>query len=186
MKQTTLWGAVAAAATLLSAQGAFAQQVKVESEPSYNGTTTEVKSPAATTRVSTSPNGSVVTVTVDNEKVAFEEDSQPQMIGGRVMVPLRGVIERLGGNVLYEAKTKVITGANANTNSQFRMRVGSNEVIVNGENKMLDAMPRVIAGTTYVPLRFVSEALGADVSWDNATRTVTIEAAGSQAKVKAG
>lgn len=148
---------------------------------------TTVVTSGGKTQVTTQDNsGSVITVTVDNNPVTFEEASQPRMIGGRVMVPLRGVVERLGGNVLYDGKTKVITGAHAQTSNQFRIRVGSNEALLNGKNMSLDAPPRVIAGTTYVPLRFVSEALGADVDWDGARRTVIISAAGNTAEVKTG
>jgi hypothetical protein len=186
MKQTmsTLAAALIAASTCVA--GTAHAQTSVTTEPTQQGHVTEIKTPDTTTRVSTSGAGSVISVSVNDQNVQFAENQAPRMVGGRVMVPLRGVIERLGGSVLYEAKTQVITGANAQTGSQFRMRLGSNEVVVNGENKTLDARPQVIAGTTYVPLRFVSEALGAEVAWDNATRTVTIEAAGNTAQVKAG
>lgn len=139
-----------------------------------------------TTTVTTTPDGSVITVTVNNDPVTFAEESQPRMIGGRVMVPLRGVVERLGGNILYDPKSKVITGAHPGTSNQFRLRVGSDEALLNGKNMSLDAPPRVIAGTTYVPLRFVSEALGAQVAWDSARRTVIISADGNTAEVKTG
>lgn len=137
-----------------------------------------------TTTITRNPDGSVITVTVNNEPVVFAEASQPRMMSGRVMVPLRGVVERLGGNILYDAKTKVITGAHPGTSNQFRLRVGSDEALLNGKNMMLDAQPRVIMGTTYVPLRFVSEALGAAVEWNGATRTVIISADGNTAEVK--
>jgi hypothetical protein len=107
------------------------------------------------------------------------------MFGGRVMVPLRGVIEKLGGTVLYDAATQVITGANPATNSQFRLHVGSTDALANGQTVSLATPPVVVDGTTYVPLRFVSEALGAHVAWDEDHHAVTIMAAGSRATVSA-
>jgi hypothetical protein len=147
--------------------------------------TTVVNPPAgSTTEVTDTKDGkTTITVTVDNKPVGFE-DAPPRMLGGRVMVPLRGVVERLGGNIKYEPETKVITGAHGETEKQFRLRLGSNEALVNGKKQALDAPPRVIAGVTYVPLRFVSEALGADVRWDNARHSVTIMTSGLAAEVK--
>jgi len=141
-----------------------------------------------TTTVTTAPNGdaTTITVTVNNKPVVFSDQGRPRMFGGRVMVPLRGVVEQLGGNVLYDASSQVITGAHPGTSDQFRLRVGSTQALVDGKTVSLDTPPRVVAGTTYVPLRFVSEALGAQVSWDNPNHTVVITAAGNQATVSTG
>jgi hypothetical protein len=108
------------------------------------------------------------------------------MIGGRVMVPLRGVVERLGGTIQYDNKSRVITGGHEANNKQFRLRVGSADSLVNGAQMSLDAPPRVFNGVTYVPLRFVSEAMGAQVMWDNTKRTVVIQAGDNVAEVKTG
>ncbi len=141
-----------------------------------------VTPPGSTTRVTTTPRGdTVITVTVNNKPVAFEATRRPMMMSGRVLVPLRGVIERLGGNVQWDPKNRVVTGAHAAANRQFRIRVGSNEALVNGETMALDSPPRIANATTYVPLRFVSEALGAQVRWDNAKRSVVITAPGGEA-----
>ncbi len=150
-------------------------------------TRTTVTAPAnGTTEVRTAPNGdTVITVTVDKKPVAFT-DAPPRMIGGRVMVPLRGVVENLGGTIQYDAKSKVITGGHEDNGKQFRLRVGSSEALVNGTKMSLDAPPRILSGVTYVPLRFVSEAMGAHVSWDNVKHSVMIEAAGNVAEVKPG
>lgn len=165
-------GAYLAIAALPAAQA----QTKVEVKPSAGSTTTEV--------TDTRDGQTTITVTVNNEAVAFEGSAQPRLFGGRVMVPLRGVVERLGGNIKYEAATKVINGAHPNLEKQFRLRVGSTEALVNGQTQVMDTQPRVVAGITYVPLRFVSETMGADVRWDAARRTVVIMANGQAAEVK--
>ncbi len=161
-----LAAAAAALANLTCATAARAQN-----------TTRVVTPPGSTTRVTTTRSGDqIITVTVNNQPVAFAERRAPVMFGGRVFVPLRGVIEKLGGEVKWEPATRVITGAHAGTEKQFRLRVGSTDALVNGKNMTLDAPPRVVNGTTYVPLRFVSETMGARVTWDNDRRTVVITA----------
>ncbi len=126
---------------------------------------------------STDDSGQKITVTINDEPVVFEQTSRPIMLGGRVMVPLRGVTEKLGGTVLYDDATRVITGAHPATGNQFRLRVGSEDALLNGKEMSLDTPPQVINGTTYVPLRFVSEALGAKVHWESQQHSVIIRVA---------
>lgn len=152
----------------------------------YAQTTRVVTPPGSTTRVRTTPSGDqVITVTVNNQPVRFAA-APPMMLSGRVMVPVRGVFERLGGNVLWDPKARVVTGARAKSSDQFRLRVGSREALVNGQTTTLDAPPRIVNGTTYVPLRFVSEALGARVVWDSARRAVVITSDGASAAIIEG
>ncbi len=154
--------------------------------PAGAQTTKVVTPPGSTTQITTTPGGDqVITVTVNDEPVEFTS-ARPLMLSGRVMVPVRGVFERLGGQVLWNPRERVVTGARAESNDQFRIRVGSNEALVNGNNVALDAPPRIVSGTTYVPLRFVSEALGANVVWDNAKRAVIITSDGAATTVNTG
>lgn len=51
------------------------------------------------------------------------------------------------------------------TGADIRLTVGKHEVVINGETRSLDVPPRVERGTTYVPLRVLSEGLGAYVAW---------------------
>ncbi len=176
MKTNPLCAALCAASTII------ALSLPVASARAQDQTTT-----VTTKTVTRKPDGSsVINVTVNKESVNFAETARPVMLSGRVMVPLRGVVERLGGNVLYDAKSKVVTGAHEGTSNQFRLRVGKPEALLNGKQMDLDAPPRVIAGVTYVPLRFVSEAMGAEVTWDKTRNTVVIEAGDRQAEVKTG
>ena len=54
------------------------------------------------------------------------------------------------------------------------MRIGDRTARVNGANIPLDVPAMIIQGSTMVPLRFMSEALGADVNWQAHTNTVRI------------
>jgi len=188
MKQRILESTVGATlvAALLLIAAAHTPAARAQGAVVTDGNGTTVAAPAdSTTKVHTNADGdTVITVTVGSDPVTFEANARPRMIGGRVMVPLRGVVEKLGGTIKYDAASHVITGGHGDTGSQFRLRLGSNQALVNGKDATLDAAPRAFGGVTYVPLRFVSEALGAHVSWDNAKHSVLIEAGGDAAEVK--
>jgi len=89
---------------------------------------------------------------------------------GRVFVPLRGVFENLGATVVYQDGTINAQGHGRSVS----LHVGSTQAMVNGQSEMLDVAPFIIGASTYVPLRFVSEALGASVNYDGNNRIVAL------------
>lgn len=109
-------------------------------------------------------------VVVDGQLMRF--DQSPIMAGGRVLVPLRGVFEHLGATVFWNPATNVVTAQRGDT--QVQLAIGSRQATVDGRVVFLDVPATIVGGRTLVPLRFVSEAMGAQVDWDNATRVVTI------------
>ncbi len=111
-----------------------------------------------------------IRVIVNGEELAF--DVPPVEVGGRLLVPLRGVFERLGATVLWEPAAQRITATTATRKIELVM--GRREAAVDGKMVILDTPPMSVGGRTMVPLRFVSEALGAYVQWQAATRTVLI------------
>jgi hypothetical protein len=113
-----------------------------------------------------------ITVIVNGQQVQF--DQPPLERQGRVFVPLRGVFENLGASVVYDNGT-----INATDNgTMVQLHIGSTNATVNGNTEQLDVAPFEIGSRTFVPLRFVSQALGASVDWDNNTSTVTIASSG--------
>lgn len=96
----------------------------------------------------------------------------PTQIGGRVMVPLRGVFEALGATVDFDGATSTIFAVRGDT--QIQLQLGSTQASLNGLPRTLDVPAQARGGRTLVPLRFVSEALGADVKWNDSLRTVSI------------
>jgi hypothetical protein len=96
----------------------------------------------------------------------------PTLVSGRTMVPLRGIFESLGAQVDWDASRRTITATKDATNVQ--LAIGDYRATVNGQIIHLDAPAMILRGSTMVPLRFVSEALGADVKWFAATQTVSI------------
>jgi hypothetical protein len=101
----------------------------------------------------------------------------PQERAGRIFVPLRGIFEQLGASVVYQ---NGLINAQGNGRS-VSLHIGSNQATVDGQSQTLDAAPFVIGASTYVPLRFVSQALGAGVNYDATNKIVALSNAGSGA-----
>jgi hypothetical protein len=96
--------------------------------------------------------------------------------GNRTLVPVRAVAEAMGGTVGWDPVTRtasVTVGSNT-----LELTLGKNTALFNGTATPIDTDPKVlpliINGRTMLPLRFVVESLGADVSYDQATKTITI------------
>ena len=113
-----------------------------------------------------------VTIVVNGQTVNF--DQPPLERAGRVFVPLRGVFERLGASVVYASGQINATGNGRN----ISLHIGSNQASVNGAPVTVDVAPFLVGARTLVPLRFVAQALGATVDYNNGNRTVSINNAG--------
>jgi len=101
----------------------------------------------------------------------------PQERAGRIFVPLRGIFEQLGASVVYQGG---IINAQGNGRA-VSLRIGSTQATVNGQVQNLDVAPFVVGASTYVPLRFVSQALGAGVNYDAANKIVALTGAAAPA-----
>ena len=93
------------------------------------------------------------------------------------------VLTYVGGN--YNADKKIFTAyvdepgnyvllADADV-QKIELQIGDKASTVNGRTVMNDVAPIIVNDRTMIPLRFVSEALGAQVDWNEAARTVTIK-----------
>jgi hypothetical protein len=113
-----------------------------------------------------------VTVVVNGQAMNFTQP--PIERAGRVFVPLRGIFEQLGASVVY-SNGQINATAHGRTVS---LNIGSTNATVAGEPATLDVAPFIVGSTTFVPLRFISQALGASVNWNDSTSTVTISGRG--------
>jgi hypothetical protein len=111
-----------------------------------------------------------VQVFVEGEPVAF--DQPPIIEGGRVLVPLRGIFEKMGATVEWRPTTRMVVAARGNT--LVELTIGSRIAQVNERPITFDVPAMILRGRTLVPLRFISESLGARVDWHPAARTVLI------------
>ncbi len=112
-----------------------------------------------------------IKVYVTGNQVNF--DSQPQIVNGRTMVPMRAIFEALGSTVEWEDATKTITAKSGA--KMITLKIGSDKMNVTGNEITLDAAPFISGGRTLVPVRAISEALDCAVSWNDKERTVQVE-----------
>jgi hypothetical protein len=109
--------------------------------------------------------------------VAKTLDSPPVIKNGRTLVPIRAIIEALGGVVGWDgtARKATVTLGSATV----ELWIGKSAAKVNGVSTLIDpanakVVPEIINGRTMLPVRFVSENLGCSVLWADATKTITI------------
>jgi hypothetical protein len=107
-----------------------------------------------------------------NDREIFFKDAKPFIEKGTTMVPVRGVFEELGATLEWDGKTETVTAKRFD--AHIELTVGKLVARVNGEINTLPKAPVNINGRVYIPLRFVSEALGAQVGWEQKTHTVSI------------
>jgi hypothetical protein len=99
-------------------------------------------------------------------------DVPPGIRNGVAVVPIRFVTAHLGYATSWDATTRqaVISG----NGKLITLRAGCRSVTVNGAARSLTRPAELTGGRVMVPLRFVSEALGAQVAWDGAKRQISI------------
>lgn len=103
--------------------------------------------------------------------------AEPIFNNGVTMVPFRGIAEALNIQVQWNAKQQTIT-ANQTVSAgskQVILQLQKKEALVDGRSEQLAAAPFAKNSTTYIPLSFFSKQFGAQVSWNQTTKVVSIE-----------
>jgi len=104
--------------------------------------------------------------------VELEFDVPPILENGRTLVPMRAIFEALGAVIYWNAEEQTVSAGRGDV--ALAIQIGNPWANVNNSPVALDVPPKLVDGRTLVPLRFISETLGAVVSWDPDTYTVTI------------
>ncbi len=112
-----------------------------------------------------------ISVVMEGEKLVF--DTVPVIKNDRVMVPMREIFEQLGAMVKWDGE-KGRVEALFGDGTHILLSIGSDVAYKNGIGQQIDTVPFIQDDRTMVPVRFVSEASGAGVSWVADTRTVKI------------
>lgn len=101
------------------------------------------------------------------------KNTTPVIVNGKTFVPIRAIIEIMGGTITYIAKEqKLIVELNGKT---IEFWINSKTTKVNGVEKIADVAPFVsTTGRTMIPLRYVIENLSFDVVWDGPSQSITI------------
>jgi YVTN family beta-propeller protein len=99
-------------------------------------------------------------------------DAPPFIQNGRAFVPVRYLADALGAQTSWDAATRTVTLAKGDTT--IGMTIGSATLTVNGVTSWMDVAPVIKGGRTFLPGRWVAEAFGCTVSWDEAIQTITV------------
>jgi len=115
------------------------------------------------------------TMTVDSARVVL--DAPATLLEDRTLVPLRPLVEHLGGTISWNAKTRQVTLKARGTT--IVLTIGKSIAFVNDKPLAIDpknskVVPLISSGRTLLPLRFVAENLGLQVGWDAKARTITV------------
>ena len=110
-----------------------------------------------------------IKVVLDNNPI----NAEATIVEGRTLVAVRGVFENMGYNINFDANTK--TATISNEKNVIKLTNGNTYFTLNDNIITPDVPQQIINGRFMLPLRAISEAINADVSWDNNTKTVSIK-----------
>ncbi|RIE06915.1 stalk domain-containing protein [Candidatus Cryosericum terrychapinii] len=127
----------------------------------------------------------VITLTIGNPNITVNgtprpidsSGTTPVIVAGRTLLPIRAVVEAIGGTIEWDATTRTVTiVAGAVT---MGLTIGNRMATVNGTILPIDStnatvVPLIVGGRTMLPVRFVGEQLGGTVEWSATTRTATL------------
>ncbi|MGN0108334.1 MAG: cyclophilin-like fold protein [Hominilimicola sp.] len=113
-----------------------------------------------------------MTVNERQEEIDPGNETSPVIINGRTMIPVRAVVEAIGGVVYWDSETHTVTLQYADSN--IKLKIGNTDVFLNDELNSLDTAPVIINDRTLLPIRFIMESFGFKVKWKQSKQTVTI------------
>lgn len=119
-----------------------------------------------------------IRVTINGQNLIM--DQPPVTIDDRTLVPMRDIFEGLGSSVEWNDDTH--TAVSVLGKDKVEIQIDNKTAKKNDEDVTLDVPAKLINDTTLMPVRFVSESLGANVDWDDDTRTVSITTPGAEGK----
>jgi len=114
-------------------------------------------------------------LTVAAEKLEIDpgRGTKPVIVNGRTLVPIRAIIEAMGGTVDWNAAEQKVTVKLLD--KAVELWIGKTSATVSGVQKPLDVGPKLINGRTMMPARFILESLGATVDWEEKTQSVIVK-----------
>ncbi|HEX8464676.1 MAG TPA: copper amine oxidase N-terminal domain-containing protein, partial [Abditibacterium sp.] len=101
----------------------------------------------------------------------------PLQVNGRTLVPMRDIFEALGAQLSWNPVAQTITAQKDLT--RIQLAINNRDALVNGRNVRLEQPAALVNGRTFVPLRFVAEATGAQVDWNGTLQLISIRSTDS-------
>jgi hypothetical protein len=111
-------------------------------------------------------------VQVNQHRWPYLLDAPPIIRDQRTFVPLRFLGEIIGAQVLWDARERKVTYSYRDI--QVELWIGKREIRVDGSLREIDVAPFIESGRTMVPLRFITEPMGAIIQWDPGSRIILL------------
>jgi outer membrane protein TolC len=99
-------------------------------------------------------------------------DTPAYIKSGRTYLPVRALGESLGAVVSWDEDTRTVTLTRGE--DRVEMKIGDYNIKVNGSYTTMEVVPEITGGRTMLPARYVAEAFGALISWDERNQEVVI------------
>lgn len=113
------------------------------------------------------------TMTVNGKDMPIDEQGTvPVIVNDRTLLPVRAVIEQMGGTVAWNGKTQEVTLTYGK--DEIKLTIDSTEALLNGEKQTLDAAPTIMNDRTMLPIRFIAESFKFNVEWNGDEQSITI------------
>jgi len=109
------------------------------------------------------------TLSINGEEVTV---TTPYVVDGTTLVPVRVITEAFGAEVIWHAEDKSVTVNYSDV--AIKLAIGNKTAYINGNPVELLAAPELTNSTTMLPLRFITESFGADVTYDESTASITV------------
>lgn len=121
-------------------------------------------------------NPNPLSIWVDGKQVQFG-DRSPIVVNDTTLVPVRMLLEKLSFSIGWNKESKVVTATSTNPKNEavISLQVDHDTAFVNNKPQKLTVAPQMVGQTTYVPLRFIVEATGYAIEWNETERIISIE-----------
>ncbi|WP_213652085.1 copper amine oxidase N-terminal domain-containing protein [Paenibacillus sp. J23TS9] len=113
--------------------------------------------------------------TDEDPSMLYDAGYEPVIVNNIMMVPVKYVADELDAQLLWDQATKQMTLTDDLTGSKIVLKIGSKQASIDGVSETLTQPVQNIDGYAYVPMRFITKALGAQGYWDAKEQIVTIE-----------
>jgi hypothetical protein len=116
----------------------------------------------------------LIPILLEAQEIKFTQDTGFPFVdrNNRIQVPLRVVLERAGARVTWDQENRIAIAEKENR--KLEIPIDKDYIFKNGERIQNDTQSMIIDGRTFLPIRIVMEALGYEVIWEHAIRTVKI------------
>lgn len=120
---------------------------------------------------------SMMTVDGNEQEIDSGRGTVPIIVNGRTLVPVRAIIEAMGGTVGWDGETETATLNMGD--DEIKLIIDSTTAYLNGAEKMLDVAPTIINERTMLPIRFIAESFHFNVEWIESEQKIIIRTEGN-------